>query len=488
MERETFDHRTFVSVWTWRYGSDEMRRIWSEERNRLLWRRIWVALADAQRAAGLVTDEEVADLRAFSEQVDIARSQQIERDTRHDVMAEIHAFAEQATVGGGKLHLGATSTDIEDNADALRIKQSLDLVEARVVAVLRLFAGLIDKYADTPCMAYTHLQPAEPTTMGYRLAMYAQDLLLDLRQLTFVKSQVRAKGMKGAVGTAASYQLLLEGTAVQPADIELDVMRDLGWDAFPITSQTYPRKLDLLVTNVLACIAQSLYRFAFDLRIEQSPNFGEMAEPFGAKQVGSSAMPFKRNPRTTERICALGRYVMGLPAVAASNAANNLLERTLDDSTARRIFLPEGFLAIDDVLMLTRHVVDGLVVDDAAIARNLESYGLFAATEVLLLRWVTKYGMSRQAMHEMIRTCAMEAWQAVKAGKSNPLPTLLAEAGQRSGKVPGTMDSITKEVESILRSAAHIGTAPERAARFANSIRQELAAYGDDVQQEAIKY
>lgn len=479
MPPETFDHSTFLSVWTWRYGSAEMRRLWSEEQNRLLWRRVWVALATAQQRAGLVTDEELADLRAHMEQVDLVRAHEIEQETRHDVMAEIHTFAEQAPAGGGKLHLGATSTDIEDNVDALRLRDALAILERRMVVLLRSFATLIDRYRDTVCMAYTHLQPAEPTTIGYRLSMYAQDLLLDLGQLRFVAQHVRAKGMKGAVGTAASYALLLDGSGMTPDDLERAVLDDLGIDAYPITGQTYPRKLDLLVTNLLACIAQSLYRFAFDLRIQQSPNFGEMAEPFSSRQVGSSAMPFKRNPRTTERICSLARYVMGLPAVAASNAANCLLERTLDDSAARRVFLPEGFLAVDDMLILGCHVAGGLVVDTGAIAKNLDAYGPFAATEVLLLRWVQQYGFSRQELHELIRGCAMEAWRDVKLGRPNPLPELLALAAETSGKIPGTLADLRREVASLLSSSAHVGTAPERAAQLAETIRSAIAGVAD---------
>jgi len=488
MQQDTFDHGTFLSVWTWRYGSDEMRRIWSEENNRLIWRRIWVALAEAQMAAGLVTQAEVDDLKAHADQVNIARAHQIERDTRHDVMAEIHTYAEQAPVGGGKIHLGATSTDVEDNADALRIKEALALIEQKLVTVLRLLADQIDRYRDTVTMAYTHLQPAEPTTIGYRLAMYAQDLLLDLHQLRFVAGHVRAKGIKGAVGTAASYELLLEGRAMSPDALEAAVMGAIGMEAFPITGQTYPRKLDLLVTNVLASIAQSLYRFAFDVRVQQSPGFGEMAEPFGSQQVGSSAMPFKRNPRTTERICSLGRYVMGLPAIAAANAAHSLLERTLDDSAARRVFLPEGFLGTEDMLMLTAHVLQGLVVDEAAIERNLDSYGLFAATEVLLLNWVRVHGFSRQEVHEMVRSAAMEAWQAVKSGRPNPLIELLAIAGHMSGKVRGSLDDVRAEVSQLLHVGAHIGTAPRRAAQLAVTIRDTVGSTTTESVQEAPRF
>ena len=319
--------------------------------------------------------------------------------------------------------------------------------------------------------------------MGYRLAMYGQDLLLDLDQLQFVARHVLAKGMKGAVGTAASYSLLLSGRDLDPTALEASVLDQLGMSAFEITGQTYPRKLDLLVTDLLACIAQSLYRFAFDLRIEQSPGFGELAEPFGSRQVGSSAMPFKRNPRTTERICSLGRYVLGLPAIAASNAAHSLLERTLDDSAARRIFLPEGLLAVDEMLSLARHVVDGLVVDETAIARNLDAYGPFAATEVLMLTWVDRHGASRQELHELIRTCSLEAWQAVRSGRPNPLADLIATAAFRAHVVPGDLDTVRREV-GALGGRADVGSRVEqRAARFATTMRSAVEGYAASEEQ-----
>ncbi|MFQ5341789.1 MAG: lyase family protein, partial [Anaerolineae bacterium] len=299
-----FDHTTFLSPFTWRYGSPEMRHIWSEVHRRRLFRRIWVALAEAQQAAGpsrasgrhLVTAEQVADLRAHQEDVDIARAHQIEREIRHDLMAEVRAFAEQCPVGGGIIHLGATSTDILDNADALRIRKALDLIIDGLTALLGDLAGQIDRWADVACMGFTHLQPAEPTTVGYRLAQYAQDLLIDLQELRRVRDGIRGKGIKGATGTSASYAELLAGSDVTPADLEALVMDALGLEAFDVATQVYPRKQDWLVLNALAGLAGSLYKFAFDLRLLQSPLAHEWFEPFGAAQVGSSAMPFKRNP------------------------------------------------------------------------------------------------------------------------------------------------------------------------------------------------
>lgn len=471
---ETFTHADYLSPFTWRYGGDALRRIWSEEHYRLLWRRLWLALAEAQGPEGLVSEEELADLRAHAEQVDIARAHEFERQTRHDVMAEIRTFAEQATVGGGKLHLGATSADIEDNADVLRLRESLDIVTKQVAALLRALATQIVRYSGLVCMAYTHLQPAEPTTIGYRLAMYAQDLLLDYEHLRWLAETLRGKGLKGAVGTAASYTFLLEGADADAATLEGRVLERFGLPAFPISGQTYPRKQDALVMNALAGVAQSVYRYAFDLRILQSPGFGELAEPFERHQVGSSAMPFKRNPRTTERVCSLARYVMALPPVAAGNAAHSLLERTLDDSAARRVMFPEAFLATDEILGAMRYVTVGLVVNEQAVQRNLQTYGPFAGTERLLLAWVRRHGFSRQELHELIREAAMASWAAIQAGEANPLVDRLTDAAMDSGKVPGNYAAVRAEVGELLDPGGHTGNAPERAQAFAAAVLQAV--------------
>jgi adenylosuccinate lyase len=479
-DSESYTQATYLSPFTWRYGSVELRRIWSEEHYRRLWRQIWLALAAEQQALGLLTAEELADLQAHAEEVDLPRAHAIERQTRHDVMAEIHTFAEQAPLGGGKLHLGATSADIEDNADVLRLRESLAMVTDRIAAILHAFAAQIERYADTVCMAYTHLQPAEPTTLGYRLAMYAQDFLLDLRHLRWLQEQLRGKGLKGAVGTAASYTLLLDGTSGTAASLEQGVLDRLLLPAFPISGQTYPRKQDLLVMNALAGVAQSAYRFAFDLRVLQSPGFGELAEPFERHQVGSSAMPFKRNPRTTERICSLARYIMALPPVAAGNAAHSLLERTLDDSAARRVMFPEAFLALDEVLGAAHYVVSDLVVSRHAIERNLAAYGPFAGTERLLLTWVGRHGFSRQELHALIRDASMAAWAALQAGQANPIIDRLTDAAMNGGRVPGDYAAVRAEVAALLDPGAHTGNAVERCRAFAAELRQEVGSAGRD--------
>ena len=462
-----YSHETYISPYTWRYGSAAMRALWSEAGKRRLWRRVWVALAEAQSEFGLVTPEQVADLRAHQEDVNWERAQEIEADLRHDLMAEVRTYAEQCPVGGPIIHLGATSMDIEDNADALRLREALLLVRERLEAALVALAERIEAEADTVVMAYTHIQPAEPTTLGYRLSLYAQDLLEDYYALDQALSAIRGKGFKGAVGTSASYQHLLEERGVPPRALEERAMAQLGLLAYRVTSQTYPRKMDYQVLSVLAGIAQSAHKFALDLRLLQSPLFGELAEPFGRHQVGSSAMPFKRNPVASETICSLARAVAGLPRIAWDNAALSALERTLDDSANRRSALPEAFLAVDEILMRMTRIVSGLRVGREAMARNLATYGPFAATEPLLMALAVA-GADRQAMHEQIRQGAMTAWEAVQRGEENPLADVLAADPEITRFLPGD------DVRRIIAQGAGVGDAPERSRELARAIRAGL--------------
>lgn len=463
-----FNHSTYISPYTWRYGSEAMRRVWSLETQRKLWRRIWLALAEAQQQAGLVRADQVADLRAHVDDIDIARALEIEAEIHHDLMAEVRTYAEQCPVGGGIIHLGATSMDVEDNADALRLRDALDLIVASVRDLLRILADRIEAEADRVCMAFTHLQPAEPTTVGYRLANYAQDLLADYTDLVRIRAGIRGKGFKGAVGTGASYAELLRGTALTPADLEARIMQALSLDAFTIAHQTYPRRQDWAVVNALASVAMTGYRLAFDVRLLQSPPFGEWAEPFGAKQVGSSAMPFKRNPINAENVDSLARLVAALPRVAWDNAAHHLLERTLDDSGNRRSMLPEAFLVTDEILRRLNRIVSNLRIDASAVAHNLQRYGTFAATERVLME-AARHGGDRQELHEVIREHSLAAWDALRAGQPNPLPDLLASD-----------DRITRHVDpaavrDLLDASGHIGDAPDRARRLTASIRSALA-------------
>jgi len=462
-----YTHETYISPFTWRYGSAEMRAVWSEAGKRRLWRRVWVALAAAEAEVGLVTPAQVEDLRAHQDDVNWERAQEIEAELRHDLMAEVRAYAEQCPVGGPIIHLGATSMDIEDNADALRLRQALRLVRERLDAVLTALAERIEAEADTPVMAYTHLQPAEPTTLGYRLSLYAQDLLEDRCAVDGAMAAVRGKGLKGAVGTSASYRHLLEDRGIAPRDLEERVMARLELPAYAVASQTYPRKMDYQVLSVVAGIAQSAHKFALDLRLLQSPLFGEIAEPFGRRQVGSSAMPFKRNPVASETICSLARAVAGLPRVAWDNAALSALERTLDDSANRRSALPEAFLAVDEILSRMNGIVRGLRLGREAMARNLAVYGPFAATEPLLMALAVA-GADRQEMHERIRQNAMAAWEAVQRGEDNPLADLLAADVEITHHLP------SDAVRRLMAEGAGVGDAPERSRALARTIREAL--------------
>jgi len=444
-----------------------MRHIWSEEHKRQLWRRVWVALAEAQQAAGLVTADEIADLRAHQQKINLLRSWEIEAEIHHELMAEIRCFAEQCPLGGRIIHLGATSVDVIDNADALRQQESLDLLLEVMRRLLLALADQIERHAGSICIGFTHLQPAEPTTVGYRLANYAQDLLADWNELRRVRFSLRGKGFKGAVGTCASYAQLLAGTGSTPADMEARAMSALGLATFPVTNQTYPRRQDWVVLNALAGTAMAVYRLAFDLRLLQSPPLGEWAEPFRAAQVGSSAMPFKRNPINAENLNSLARWVAAMPRTAWDNAAHQLLERTLDDSANRRLLLAEAFLATDELLHRATRLVAGLGVDEQMVRRNLETYGVFAATEQLLMAAV-RAGGDRQALHEVIRQHSLAAWEAIRRGQANPLvETLIADA-RITCWVPAD------QARSLLLADAQVGDAPERARSLAGTIRAEL--------------
>lgn len=480
-----YTYETYLSPLTWRYGSEQMRHIWSEAHKRRVWRQLWVALAEAQADVGLVTPEQAADLRAHADEVDVARSLEIEAEIKHDLMSEIRAFAELCAVGGGIIHAGATSMDIKDNAEVLLLRESLDLLLGSLRSLLLDLAGQIEARAEQACMGYTHLQPAEPTTVGYRLAQYGLDLLVDLEQLQRVRQGLRAKGFRGAVGTAASYaQLLMEqGTTadspgvgkpspVQPgADaaraLNRSIMDRLGLEAFPVVTQTYPRKQDWLVLNALAGLGGSLYKFAFDLRLLQAQPFGEWSEPFGSRQVGSSAMPFKRNPENAETMDSLARLLAALPRVAWDNAAHSLLERTLDDSGNRRLILPEGFLLADELLRRASFVLGGLVIYEAGVARQLEAYGPFAASERLLMELV-KVGADRQQMHEVIRRHSLAAWEVVAQDPSgdNPLTELLA------GDPEVLAHLSADQVRHLLDATGYVGDAPLRARELAALLRE----------------
>ena len=463
------DYETYLSPFTWRYGSPEMRRLWSEMYKRRVWRRIWLALAEVQLEFGLLKQEQVDDLRQHIEDVNISRSLQIEAEIHHDLMAELKAFAEQCPLGGGALHLGATSMDIEDNADALRLRQSLDLIISRLLELLLILVERIDQWADLPLMAFTHLQPAEPSTLGYRLAQYAQDLLVDWENLRRARAHLRGKGFKGAVGTGAAYAELVGVENLAQFETRLSTL--LGLPFYPVTTQTYPRKQDYQVMSALAGLGATLYKFAFDLRILQSPPIGEWSEPFSEKQVGSSAMPFKRNPIQAEKLDSLARSLAQMPRIAWDNAAHSLLERTLDDSANRRTLLPEAFLTTDELLLVARKILGGLKVNETAVQRNLQTYAPFAATERVLMA-LSRAGADRQDMHERLRRHSLAAWGAVQVGEPNPLSELICADDQFLAWLPQPV------LHDLMGAAHHLGDAPQRARQLAETIRQAVGEPG----------
>jgi len=457
------DFDTYLSPFTWRYGSPAMRHLWSETNKRLLWRQLWVALAEVQCESGLVKPEQVADLRRHMNEINLPRALEIETEIQHDLMAEVRTFAEQCPLGGGIIHFGATSTDIEDNTDALRLRAGLEILIQSLSSLLQTLSLLIEKWADTPLMAFTHLQPAEPSSLGYRLALYGQDLLQDYQTIKRQASGIRGKGFKGAVGTSASFAELLGADKL--AEFEKKLSEKLALAFYPVTSQVYPRKQDYEVVSALAGLGASLYKLAFDIRLLQSPPIGELAEPFREKQVGSSAMPFKKNPILSEKINSLARYLASLPRIAWDNAAHSLLERTLDDSANRRILLPEACLLADELLSTANNIFANLGVNETAIARNLTFYGPFAATERVLIALV-KSGADRQEMHERIRCHALKAWETLSRGGENPLADDLCRDVELSEYLP------EQEIRILMAAQSHVGDAPDRARAFGKAIRE----------------
>jgi adenylosuccinate lyase len=462
----TTDYETYLSPYTWRYGSQAMRRVWSEVSKRKLWRRLWVALAEVQAGFGIVQPEQAAELRQHMDDVDVARALEIEAENHHDLMAELMVFAEQCPQARGILHLGATSTDIEDNADVLRQRESLDLLLPALQQLLQLFVEKISTWADIPLIGFTHLQPAEPTSLGYRFSIYAHDLFLDWQALRSTRQELRGKGFRGAVGTGASYAELLGIENLAEFESRLSQRLDLLF--FPVATQVYSRKQDYAVVSALAGMGASLYKFAIDLRVLQSSPIGEISEPFSKRQVGSSAMPFKRNPINAEKIDSLARLLAQLPRVAWDNAANSLLERTLDDSANRRTMLPEAFLICDELLITARSILEGLQVNQEAIQRNLMIYAPFAGIERVLMALV-KAGADRQVMHDYLREHSLTAWAEVQAGKPNQLPELISHDPEISKYLP------EEELCRMMDIGHYLGDAPQRARLMAETVRKALA-------------
>lgn len=458
---------SYQSPFTTRYGSNEMRSIWSEIAKRRAWRRVWIIVAEAQTAAGLINAEQMDDIRSQEENIDLKRAAEIEEEIGHDLVSELRTFAEQCPSGGGVLHWGLTSADVQDNAEVLRQKAALAITLDRLRSALLIFSDRIEETHEIAILGYTHLQPAEPTTLGYRLAGYAQDLSSHFDHLLRLHKLLRGKGIRGAVGTAGPFTDMLTDNDVTPEMLEATVMKSLGFEAHLITTQVYPRSQDYDVVSGLGGLAASLHKIAFDLRLMQSPGFSALQEPFGTDQVGSSAMPFKRNPIAAEKICSLAREVAAWTQVAWDNAANSLLERTLDDSANRRSMLPETFLATDEMLITLIRLIEGLTIDDHSLSLHLAQHGPFLALERVLTLAV-QAGGDRQKIHEKLRKHSMKALKALQKGRANPLIELVAKDQLILKHLQPA------RIKELLDSTTYTGLAPQRALELANRIRSRF--------------
>jgi adenylosuccinate lyase len=440
-----------------------MQALWSERRRIGLWRRLWLALMESERELGLdVPAEAIAQLRAHLDDVDLARAAEYERRLRHDVMAHIHALGEQAPAARPFLHLGATSAFVTDNADLLLMREGLGLLLGRVAAVLVALSHTARRHRALPCLAYTHFQPAQLTTVGKRATLWMQEFLLDAEELLHRSESLQFRGVKGTTGTQASFLELFDGDHDKVRELDTRVSAKLGFPrVFPVTGQTYTRKQDAQVMAALAGIAASAAKFATDLRLLQHE--GELLEPFESEQVGSSAMPYKRNPMRAERMTSLARFVIELEGNAWHTAAEQWLERTLDDSANRRLVLPEAFLATDAILVLATNVAAGLEVREAVIRRHVEDALPFLATERLLMRGV-KAGGDRQRLHEVIRVHSLAVSQAVtERGATNDL---LA----RLGSDPAFRALGIAAHPDELDPAQYVGRAPEQVDHFLDEV------------------
>jgi adenylosuccinate lyase len=400
-----------------RYASKEMVEIFSDESRYSTWRRFWIVLAEAQKELGLnITDEQIKEMREYENKLNLEEAKRIEEELNHDVMAHIEAFGLQAKKARPIIHLGATSSEVTDNAEMVLNLKALKLIRQRVVDVILELLNFADKYREFPCLSYTHLQPAQPTTVGRRATLWAYDLFIALEELDYLLKTIRTRGIKGTTGTQASYLELFEGDHEKVKELDKRVSQKLGFsESFWITGQTYSRNYDFIILSKLALIASSASKFANDIRYLQS--IGEMEEPFGEKQVGSSAMPYKRNPILSERINSLARYVSSITFVALQNHLTQFLERTLDDSANRRIIIPEAFLSVDAILLLYKRIVKGLKVNENVIRKRMYDYLPFYAVENILMNAVKKGG-DRQTLHKIIRDKAMYVIERVREGKS----------------------------------------------------------------------
>ena len=452
---------TYISPLSQRYASPAMQALWGERRRIGLWRRLWLALLEVQQELGLeIPDRALAEARAHLDDADLERAAEHGKRLRHDVMAYIHHLGEQAPAARPFIHLGATSAYVTDNADLILMREGLDLLLGRLAAVLVALGHLARRYRALPCVAYTHFQPAQLTTVGKRVTLWMQEFLLDGEELLHRRDTLEFRGVKGTTGTQASFLELFHGDDDKVRELDVRVTRKMGFaKAFAVTGQTYPRKVDAQVLAALSGIAESAAKFATDLRLLQHE--GEILEPFESDQVGSSAMAYKRNPMRAERMTGLARFVIELEGNAWHTAAEQWLERTLDDSANRRLVIPEAFLATDAILVLATNVAAGLEVREPVIARHVAAQLPFLATEHLLMRGVAAGG-DRQRLHEVIRTHALAVAQAVaeQDAANDLLERLARDPAFKALKVAVRRDE--------LDPAAYVGRAPRQVDDFLN--------------------
>ena len=467
-------HDRYISPFSTRYASDEMQYIFSDDNKFRTWRRLWIALAKAEQRQGLaITDEQIAELEAHKDDINYEEAAAREKLVRHDVMSHVYAYGLQCPKAKGIIHLGATSCYVGDNTDVIIMRQGLELVRGKLIGVLSNLAKFAETYKDMPCLAYTHCQPAQLTTVGKRATLWMNEFYMDVQEIEHQATSLSLRGVKGTTGTQASFMELFGGNAEKVKAVEADVCAQMGFDkVVPVCGQTYSHKVDYNVLSALGGLAQSAMKMATDIRL--LANFKEMEEPFEKNQIGSSAMPYKRNPMRCERICALARYLMIDVLNPAMTAGTQWFERTLDDSANKRIAMAEGFLAADAILNILLNVSDGLVVYPKVVRSRVMAELPFMASENIMMKAVKKGG-DRQELHERLREHAVAAAAVVKQeGQPNDMIARV-EADPAFGLT-------REEIESELQPEAFTGRAPQQVEEYLDSyIRPLLAANPDDV-------
>ena len=456
----------YVSPLSERYASKEMQYIFSPDMKFRTWRKLWIALAETEKELGLnITQEQIDELKAHAEDINYDVAKERERQVRHDVMSHVYAYGVQCPKAKGIIHLGATSCYVGDNTDIIVMTEALKLVRKKLVNVIAELSAFADKYKEQPTLAFTHFQPAQPTTVGKRATLWTQEFLLDLEDLEYVLGTMKLLGSKGTTGTQASFLELFDGDQETIDKIDPMIAEKMGFkECYPVSGQTYSRKVDTRVANILAGIAASAHKMSNDIRLLQ--HLKEVEEPFEKSQIGSSAMAYKRNPMRSERIASLSRYVMVDALNPAITSATQWFERTLDDSANKRLSIPEGFLAIDGILDLCLNVVDGLVVYPKVIEKHMMAELPFMATENIIMDAV-KAGGDRQELHERIRELSMEAGKTVKVeGKDNNLLELIA--------ADPAFNLSLEDLQKSMDPKKYIGRAKEQTERFVNTVVQPI--------------